>query len=98
MDSYELKQKYRVQKVIENANAGCKVDLGNGSFAAAKGNYKDINIELFIDGRRHIFFRDTFSKNLDSLYKYDIIMVSGKKYRTARVYNIVLGKVYTISY
>lgn len=98
MNSCELKQRYRVEKIIENANNGCKADLGDGSFVAAKGNYKDINIELFIKGKRYVFLKDSISKNLDNVYKYDIIRVSNKKYSGTSVYDIVLGRVYTISY
>ena len=94
----ELKGRYRINKVIDNANKGCKVNLGNNCFAAVANNYKDINIELFVQGRRYLFLKNTLPENLDYSYKCDIIKVPEIKYRVTRVYNIVFGDVYVINY
>jgi len=97
-DLNELKKRYRVNKIIDNANKGCRVDIGNNSFAAAANNFKDLNIELFVQGRRYVFLKNTQPKNLDYSYKCDIIKVPERKYRITRVYSIVFGDVYVVNY
>ena len=106
-NSEQLKQKYRVNKIVYDANQGLTVKLYKDLIVKIPQTYKKqggLNLNLFIKGKRISFLKDSKSNNIDTLKEYDIIkvpsnMANGGKARSlggknSDVYKIIFGKVY----
>lgn len=106
-NSEDLKQKYRVDKIVYDANQGLTVKLYNDLIVKIPRTYKKqggLNLDLLIKGKKISFLKDTQANNMDTSLEYDIIkvpnyMANGGKIRSmsnknSDVYKIIFGKVY----
>lgn len=106
-NSEDLKQKYRVDKIVYDANQGLTVKLYNDLIVKIPRTYKKqggLNLDLLIKGKKISFLKDTQANNVDTSLEYDIIkvpnyMANGGKIRSmsnknSDVYKIIFGKVY----
>lgn len=106
-NSSELKQKYRVDKVVYNANEGLTMKLYNNFIVKIPQTYKKqggLNLNVSIKGNKIFFIKDTKANNMDTFKEYDIIKVPSSNIKGVKtnavgnknndLYKIIFGKVY----